>query len=120
MDGWIVYENEKFMVLLDIFPKNKGHLLVIPIDEYENMFEMPEDLLKEMILLTKKVANVLKDTFEADGIKLMQNNGKAAGQEVFHYHMHIMPFYEDSTKNEGKSNFKEIQTILKNAIDKAL
>lgn len=113
--GHIIYEDDNFFALLDIFPKGKGHTLLIPKLEVVDLFELPDDLVSEIMVVAKKISSIIKETLEADAIKLMQNNGKAAGQEVMHYHLHIIPFYEDSSKNNDKENLEKVAERLKRA-----
>ena len=89
-----VYEDEKVMALLDIKPLNEGHTLVIPKSHYESIFEIPEDLVAHLHGVTKRIALAVKKATNADGISISQQNGKAAGQEIFHLHVHIIPRYE--------------------------
>lgn len=99
----VVYENEKFKVILDRFPSAKGHMLVVPKQHFENIHEMPEEHLSELMLLVKKMANELNEKYNPDGINILQNNGKAAGQSVFHFHMHIIPRYSNDDIKIGWS-----------------
>lgn len=89
-----IYEDENFVVMMDVSPASKGHSLLLPKEHYANLFEMPDALLEELLKVAKKVAAQMKESLQADGINLLQNNGVAAGQTVFHYHMHLIPRYE--------------------------
>lgn len=89
-----IYEDDNFVVMMDVSPASKGHSLLLPKEHYANLFEMPDALLEELLKVAKKVAAKMKETLNADGINLLQNNGVAAGQTVFHYHMHLIPRYE--------------------------
>ncbi len=86
-----LYEDEDFRVILDLGPASKGHALILPKAHYANLFEMPDELLAKAIAVAKKVGKKLADVTEADGLNLVQNNGEAAGQSVFHFHMHLIP-----------------------------
>ena len=86
-----LYEDEDFRVILDLGPASKGHALILPKEHYANLFEMPDELLAKAIAVAKKVGKKLADVTEADGLNLVQNNGEAAGQSVFHFHMHLIP-----------------------------
>ncbi|WP_029323632.1 HIT family protein [Butyrivibrio sp. AE3004] len=90
-----IYEDDMFNVILDNGPATKGHCLILPKDHYENLFELPDETAAEAIKLAKKLATRLKDKLSADGINLVQNNGSAAGQTVNHFHLHIIPRYEN-------------------------
>ena len=90
-----IYEDDKFRVILDNGPATKGHALVLPKKHYANLFEMPEDLLADAAVVAKKVASNIKDKLSCDGLNLVQNNGETAGQTVMHFHLHIIPRYEN-------------------------
>jgi histidine triad (HIT) family protein len=90
-----IYEDDKFRVILDNGPATKGHALVLPKEHYANLFEMPEDLLADAAVVAKKVATNIKDKLSCDGLNLVQNNGETAGQTVMHFHLHIIPRYEN-------------------------
>lgn len=98
LDGVIpsvkLYEDEEFVIILDIGPAAFGHALIIPKDHYANLYEMPEELLGKVMSLAKVWGEKLVKVLKADGLNLVQNNGLAAGQTVFHYHLHLIPRYE--------------------------
>lgn len=87
----IIYEDEMVIAFLDINPVQKGHTLVVPKKQFENIFDGDEESLSHMIRVAKKLSAVIKATVGADGINLIMNNGEHAGQEVFHAHLHIVP-----------------------------
>ena len=86
-----IYETEKVLAFLDIAPTSKGHTLVIPKEHYGDIFEIPEDLLKEVIAVVKKISPAVNKGADADGLTIGQSNGKAAHQMVSHIHFHILP-----------------------------
>lgn len=88
-----LFEDEKYRVILDLGPAAKGHALILPKNHYANLFELPEEDAKEVICLAKKMATKMTDKLQCDGFNLVQNNGEAAGQTVFHFHMHLIPRY---------------------------
>ena len=90
-----IYEDDKFRVILDNGPATKGHALVLPKEHYANLFEMPQDLFADAAVVAKKVASNIKDKLSCDGLNLVQNNGETAGQTVMHFHLHIIPRYEN-------------------------
>ena len=90
-----IYEDDKFRVILDNGPATKGHALVLPKEHYANLFEMPQDLLADAAVVAKKVATNIKEKLSCDGLNLLQNNGETAGQTVMHFHLHIIPRYEN-------------------------
>jgi len=99
----IVYEDENSLAFLDITPINPGHILLIPKEHYENLYEMPDDLLAKMAPVIKKLAVAAKEGVGAEGINLGMNNERPAGQLVFHAHFHIMPRFasDDHTHWKG-------------------
>ena len=96
-----IYEDEEFNVILDNGPATKGHCLILPKDHYANLFELPDDVATEAIKTVKKVATQMKNQLKCDGLNLVQNNGECAGQTVFHYHMHIIPRYQNDGQTIG-------------------
>lgn len=94
-----LYEDENFRVILDLGPAAKGHALILPKKHAANLFELPDETASKAMVLAKKTAAVLQEGLHADGVNLVQNNGEAAGQTVFHFHMHIIPRYKDDTVN---------------------
>ncbi|MDY2589872.1 MAG: HIT domain-containing protein [Agathobacter sp.] len=95
-----IYEDEDFNVILDASPATKGHALILPKEHYANMFEIDDDILAKAAKLAKKIMTHEKEILGCDGYNLVQNNGEAAGQTVFHFHMHLIPRYSDN--NESK------------------
>ena len=96
-----IHEDEKYRVILDLGPATRGHALILPKNHYANLFELPEEDAKEAICLAKKMATIMKDKLGCDGLNLVQNNGEAAGQTVFHFHMHLIPRYENDGQEIG-------------------
>jgi histidine triad (HIT) family protein len=91
LPSYRIYEDEWVIALLDIHPVNRGHTLVIPKQHFENVFDIPEDLMIHIYRIAKKVAEAQKRALNPDGIGIAQNNGAAAGQVIFHFHTHIIP-----------------------------
>ena len=90
-----IYEDDNFNVILDNGPATKGHCLILPKEHYANLFELPDETAAKAMKLTKKLAGRLKERLGADGLNLVQNNGAAAGQTVDHFHLHLIPRYEN-------------------------
>jgi histidine triad (HIT) family protein len=91
LDAWKVYEDEEFVAFLDRTQVRDGHSLVIPKAHYANIHETPDDVLGELAVRTKKVANIVKEKVGADGITILQCNDVAGLQSVFHIHFHVIP-----------------------------
>ena len=98
-----VYEDDKVISFLDIAPNNKGHCLIVPKNHSRNLFEMEqEDLIATMQAL-QKVAKAAMKALDYPAFNIIINNGKEAGQVVFHFHIHIIPRYEsDGLKFAGR------------------
>ncbi len=92
--GRILFEMEHTAAIMDAFPEHKGHSLIIPKKVYVDIFTMPENELKEVLIAGKIVAKAIKSAFNPDGFNFVQNNGKKAGQVIMHYHMHVIPRYK--------------------------
>ena len=88
-----VYEDDKFRGIMDIAPVAKGHVILLAKEHTANLLEADNELLAAALPAVKKVANAVKKTVNCDGINVLQNNGEAAGQTVFHLHIHVMPRY---------------------------
>jgi histidine triad (HIT) family protein len=86
-------ETARVLAFLDIAPVHYGHTLVIPKAHYENFFDLPDDLWLEMGQVSRKIALALRRKLFAQGINLGMNNLPAAGQVVFHAHLHVIPRY---------------------------
>lgn len=94
-----VYEDDDVKAILDVNPAAKGHVIVLPKTHAENIFSIPDEDLKKAICVAKKIATALKKTYNCDGVNILQNNGEAAGQSVFHLHIHVIPRFEGDTVN---------------------
>lgn len=94
-----LYEDEDFRVILDLNPAALGHALILPKAHASNLFDLPDETAARAFVLAKRIAQKLKEGLQADGINIVQNNGEAAGQTVFHFHMHLIPRYKGDTVN---------------------
>lgn len=109
-----VYEDDNFLAFLDISQTTIGHTLVVPKKHYENIFELPEncDIFKIVI----RIANALKSALNISDINILNNNGILAGQTVNHYHIHLIPRYENDnfTFNfpQNKLSQEEFNSLL--------
>lgn len=89
-----VYENDEVLAFLDIGPLAPGHVLLIPKTEYATLDEIPETTAAALGAALPRLVRAVKEATGADGINVLQNNGKVAGQAVFHVHYHIIPRVE--------------------------
>ncbi len=91
-----VYEDDDFKAILDVNPAARGHVIILPKKHAANIFEMEDEDAAKVFPIAKKIATALKRTYKCDGVNVLQNNGEAAGQTVFHLHVHVVPrYYED-------------------------
>ncbi|AGM26549.1 histidine triad protein [Spiroplasma syrphidicola EA-1] len=93
-----IYENEFVYAFLDIFPNSNGHTLVIPKVHSEYYTDTSDKYLSEVAIAAKKIAQQIYQTLKPEGINFISNEKELAFQQVFHYHLHIVPKYE---KNKG-------------------
>lgn len=91
--GYVPYEDNEIAVLVAL----EGHLLVVPKTQYRDIYELPEEIGAAMMRVAIQMAKTLKAITNCDGINLIQSNEPAAGQEVFHIHLHVKPRYEDDS-----------------------
>ncbi|MBE6016341.1 MAG: HIT family protein [Lachnospiraceae bacterium] len=89
-----LYEDDDFRIIFDASPATVGHALILPKDHVANVFEISDELQAKAYVLAKKAAAALTEVFGADGINILQNNNEAAGQTVFHFHIHLIPRYK--------------------------
>ena len=90
-----IYEDERFNVILDAGPATRGHCLILPKDHARDLYELPEETAAEAMKLAKRLAVRLRERLSCDGLNVVQNNGSVAGQTVLHYHLHLIPRYEN-------------------------
>lgn len=90
-----LYEDEDFRVILDLGPATRGHALLLPKEHYKDLFDLDDEVAAKVLVRAKRIAGRIRTGLKADGMNLVQNNGEAAGQTVFHFHMHLIPRYQD-------------------------
>ena len=90
-----VYENEHVFAFMDIAPANPGHTLVIPKQHYRNIFDMPIEVGSKIMQAAIPLANAIRAALNPDGLNLFQSNEAAGFQTVFHFHLHLIPRWED-------------------------
>lgn len=91
--SYTIYEDDILKVLLDINPDTNGHTLIIPKKHYENLGDIDESVLHHINSTSKKMYTLLKEKLNCDGLTIIQNNNY--GQDIKHYHMHLVPRYKD-------------------------
>ena len=89
-----VYEDEDFRVILDLGPAAQGHALILPKEHFKDVCELDPAVAAKVLPLGAKIGAAMKTALGCAGFNLVQNNGEAAGQTVFHFHVHVIPRYE--------------------------
>lgn len=115
-----VYEDEHVFAFIDISQVTKGHTLIIPKVHTKNIYETSEEVAGELFSRVPKIANAIRKAYNPSGINLLNNNEVAAGQTVFHYHIHLIPRYDiddgfglNWKTNEGNYSSVDLQNIAK-------
>ncbi|HEX6558225.1 MAG TPA: HIT family protein [Longimicrobiales bacterium] len=90
----VVYEDDQAIAFLDIQPVNPGHTLVVSKQHYATIFDLPDELLSHCVRVAKRLAKGLKRAMGAEAINVFSANGKAGGQDVLHFHLHLIPIRE--------------------------
>jgi len=122
LPSYKIYEDDIVLAFLDIAPVNPGHTLVIPKEHFTNTLETPDNVLKHISITTKKIANAILKAVGTDACNITMNNGKTAGQVVFHTHWHIIPRLENDghklwsgreyEKGQAEETAKNIRSII--------
>ncbi len=110
-----IYEDDDVLVFMDIGPIIEGHALVISKQHYESVVQVPDSLLAKLHVVAKRIAESQLNGLGADGVNIMQNNGKASGQEVPHIHVHVIPRFDgDGHKwNWAAKKYDDLGTMNK-------
>lgn len=114
-----IYETSDFRVILDVAPANKGHVLIITKEHFDNIFQMDAETAGKLFSLATVVARAINEETGCDGLNVLQNNGEVAGQTVHHFHLHLIPRFKDdgvTMKWEPKETVAEEQQALAKAI----
>lgn len=119
-----VYEDGMFRVILDLGPASEGHALILPKEHYKDMCELDERVAAKVLPLAGRIGAAMIKSLGCAGFNVVQNNGVAAGQTVFHFHAHIIPRYENGpnmvTWSPGETTPAELDRIshcIKEAIE---
>lgn len=118
-----VYEDDVVKAIFDLSPASKGHIIILPKKHFDDIFSMDEESAAHVFKIAAKLAKAVKKALNCDGLNILQNNGEIAGQTVFHFHIHIIPRYENDsvklgwipgkiTKDEVKDMTQKIQEIF--------
>jgi histidine triad (HIT) family protein len=97
----VIYQDETVMAFLDINPISVGHTLIVPKAHYVNVYDLPEHLLAEVVAAGQKLARHYRTALDAQAVNLLHSAGRAARQDVFHFHLHLIPRHENDGLHLG-------------------
>jgi len=115
MPAVVVHEDAETLAFMDVMPQSPGHTLVIPKAPAENLFDLPPEAAAAVMRTVQRLAPAVREALQADGIMLCQYNGAAAGQTVFHFHMHIVPRYAGKSLGSHSSGMADHKTLQQDA-----
>ncbi|EWG07538.1 MAG: histidine triad nucleotide-binding protein [Candidatus Aramenus sulfurataquae] len=121
LEGYIIYRNKFATVILDKYPISPGHTLILSNTHYENFLEVSHEDICEISKVINAVAKAVKDSVNAEGIRVLTNVGKSAGQVIFHFHTHVIPTWDDPPeefkgfeprKEQGKEYYESLKNVI--------
>lgn len=101
-----IYEDDVVMVIMDVNPRSLGHSLVIPKEHYQDLFDIPDEVLGHIMKVGRDISKMLMEKLSCDGITLEENNG--ISQDVKHFHLHIIPMYKEGIEINIDDVFKKL------------
>lgn len=115
-----LYEDEDFRVILDLGPATRGHALILPKEHAANLYELPDETAAKAMILAKKMGARMVEKLHADGLNLVQNNGETAGQTVLHFHLHLIPRYQNDGQHilwtPGTATKEELEAVCQEIV----
>jgi histidine triad (HIT) family protein len=103
----IVYKDANVLAFMDTHPVSIAHTLVVPCGHWETIYDIPETVLIDIFSIVKRVSLAILKAFEVEGITILQLNGRAAGQTVMHFHVHIISrFMDNSVSGVPRAKFE--------------
>ncbi len=127
VEAEILYESDSTVCFLDHRPLSRGHSVIISKDHFENVYDIDNETLSEVIRIAKAMAAAINKRYRPLGINLLQNNGVHAGQTIFHFHLQVIPRYDDeylkmivnvasSRKLVGKEVLESVASEIRTAL----
>ncbi|WP_462384035.1 HIT family protein [Pseudomonas sp. Marseille-QA0892] len=117
-----IYEDDDVLAFLDLFPQSRGHVLVIPKGaQARNILEIDPAVLGKVMAAVQKLARIVVDELQPDGVQIMQFNGAAGGQTVYHIHMHIIPRWDTEglgAHARGKADPAELEALQARLVER--
>ena len=112
-----IYEDDVVKVIFDASPAAPGHILILPKNHFDDVYSMDDETAAHVFKVAVKLSKAYRKALDFDGLNIVQNNGEAAGQTVFHFHMHIIPRHNDDTVNVGWEKHKVSSERIKDITD---
>ena len=119
-----IYDDSDFRVILDLGPASRGHALILPKAHYKDLTEAEDSMTSRVFPLAGKIGKAMKASLGCAGFNVVQNNGREAGQTVFHFHVHIIPRYENGPKmvaweqlSPSQEELAEVGKLIREAVD---
>lgn len=108
-----VFEDDKVLAFMDVFPQSRGHALVISkVSQARNLLEAEPEVLTDLIAATQKLTRAVVSALKPDGVVVTQFNGAPAGQTIFHLHFHVIPRYEGQTLGRhGEGGMADVEEL---------
>ncbi len=110
-----VYETDSVVAFMDVMPQGTGHTLVVPKAPSRNLLDAKPETLADVIQTVQKIANAVKEAFNADGVTVMQFNEPASGQTVYHLHFHVIPRFEGVALKPHSGKMEDSAVLSANA-----
>ena len=110
-----IYEDLNFRVILDLSPASRGHALILPKNHFADLCSLDERTAEKVLSVAAKIGAAMKKSLNCSGFNVVQNNGTAAGQTVFHFHVHVIPRYDNGPVmvawEPGKASAEELAEV---------
>ncbi len=129
LESYVIYKNKFTTVILDKFPISPGHTLILSNAHYDSFLEVSQEDVCEISKVVNAVAKAVKDSVKADGLRVLTNIGKSAGQVIFHFHTHVIPTWDDPPeefkdfeprKEQGKEYYENLKNVISHNLQKYL
>lgn len=113
----VVFEDSDVMALLDTNPVQRGHTLVIPKKHFVDIWDIPPEVLTKVVSATQLVAHRMKEAMDTEGVNTFSASGKPAGQDIYHFHMHVIPLARDERSKFAKWWSSSTETATRSDLD---
>ena len=118
-----IFENKDFKVILDRYPSGYGHALILTKEHFDDLYQIDEETAGKLFALATVIAKALKQATGCEGMNILQNNGEVAGQSIRHFHLHLIPRYQEDgfalpwkTKEYTEKELEELAAEIRKRI----